>query len=124
MTGSKKALQMLTGSIPHETNRIPAENWLLKMFLAQQRLQPLSGRAFFDQQNFDWTVRTFSLNAKQRAALQAAVATDGDDPSSFTLARQTIAQGSPGTGKSWVIIALIVYSLRVRKQVMVTTASD
>ncbi|KAL8945387.1 MAG: hypothetical protein Q9211_000096 [Gyalolechia sp. 1 TL-2023] len=125
VTGSKKALQMLTGSIPYETNRIhPAENWLLKLFLAQQRLQPLSRRASFDQQNFDWTVRMFSLNAKQKAALQAAVTTDGNDPSSFTVARLTITQGPPGTGKSWVIIALIVYCLRVRKQVMVTAASN
>lgn len=30
----------------------------------------------------------------------------------------------PGTDKSWVIIAMVVYSLRVRKQVMGTAASN
>lgn len=68
------------------------------------------------------TVNICRLNGPQQSALATAIALDPQD--TFTAARQLIRQGSPGTDKSHLIIALVVHCLMSRLRVMVTAASN
>ncbi|KAL8653666.1 MAG: hypothetical protein Q9210_001961 [Variospora velana] len=112
----RRALQILANERPN--------SWLTQLFLGHRRLSPLTPQAFVSQQNLNHVATMFRLNTKQRLALAAAVTGDFSVPKAFTQARQSICQGAPGTGKSYLIIAVIAYCLRMKLRLMVTAASN
>ncbi|KAI4290370.1 MAG: hypothetical protein L6R35_000359 [Caloplaca aegaea] len=112
----RRALQILANERPN--------SWLTQLFLGHRRLSPLTPQAFVSQQNLNHVAKMFKLNNKQRLTLAATVTGDFSVQNSFTQARQSICQGAPGTGKSYLIIAVIVYCLKMKLRLMVTAVSN
>ncbi|KAL8723026.1 MAG: hypothetical protein Q9181_007367 [Wetmoreana brouardii] len=99
------------------------ESWLKELVLARRNLRP-ARNPLFNSSPLQQASDIFSLNQSQRAALKDAVTYDKDVSNRFSTCRQSICHGPPGTGKTAVILALIVYCLMIKWPMLVVAGSN
>lgn len=102
--------------------RIRNDTWLKEIFLGRRTLRPLTALARYNQAVYDTLRQLLDLNLGQAHAFRAAVIVDMSPE--LSIGRLTLIQGPPGTGKTEVVVAFILYCLKINKQVLVVAGSN